>query len=43
MTYEIEKTSPGLGQTQKGGGVKPFNGIQTNDKKPDKKIMHTIQ
>jgi hypothetical protein len=33
MTYEIEKTSPGLGQTQKDGGVKPFNGIQTNDKK----------
>jgi len=33
MTYGIEKTSPGLGQTQKGGGVKPFNGIQTNDKK----------
>jgi hypothetical protein len=32
MTYGIEKTSPGFGQTQKGVGVKPFNGIQTNDK-----------
>ena len=34
MTYGIEKTSPGLRQTQKDGGVKPFNEIQTNNKKP---------
>jgi hypothetical protein len=41
MTYGIEKTSPGLGQTQKGGGVKPFNGIQTNDKKPSQTCIHS--
>ena len=41
MTYEIEKTSPGLGQAQKGGGVKPFNGIQANDKKPELTCIHS--
>jgi hypothetical protein len=38
MTYGIEK--PGFGQTQKGSGVKQFNGIQTNDKKPAKIVFH---
>ena len=28
----LKKTSPGLGQTQKGGGVKPCNGMQTTIK-----------
>jgi hypothetical protein len=37
----LKKTSPGLGQTQKDGGVKPFNGIQTNDKKPAQTCIHT--
>jgi len=26
-TYNVENTGPGLGQTQKCGGVKPVNGI----------------
>ena len=43
MTYGIEKPSPVLGQTQKGGGVKPFNGIQTNDTKPAQTQTDQIQ
>jgi hypothetical protein len=39
MTYGIEK--PGFGQTQKGSGVKQFNGIQTNDKKPEQTCIHS--
>jgi hypothetical protein len=37
----LKKTSPGLGQTQKGGGVKPCNGMQTNDKKPEQTCIHS--
>jgi hypothetical protein len=41
MTYGIEKTSPGLGQAQEGGGVKPFNGIEASDKKPELTSIHS--
>jgi len=29
MTYDVGNTSPGSGQAQKCGGVKPVNGIQS--------------
>jgi hypothetical protein len=41
MTHGIEKTSPGLGQAQEGGGVKPFNGIEASDKKPELTSIHS--
>jgi hypothetical protein len=29
MTFDIKNSGPGLGQAQKGGGVKPINGMPT--------------
>ena len=47
MTYDVGNTSPGLGQAQKWGMVKPVNGIPTaiqlltNDKKPTQILSYS--
>ena len=42
MAYDIENPGPGMGQAQKCGGVKPFNGIPNPLSIPGSKGLHTI-
>ena len=40
MTYDVENPGPGLGQTQKYGGVKPVNGMGKTKITPPSWSLH---